>query len=200
MSRKTIAVFSILATAGLFSAWALHARAGNENCEPARWMGKLAMKTGMMGQGSGPGMMMRKGMMRQHEGQGGGMHRGNFIRHRQVMMGGGIAAPYAGLSNPLPVTAENIDAGKRLFADNCASCHGKGGKGDGEAGKDLNPPPADITHVLGKPLDRDDYFMWTISEGGEKLKTDMPAFKDALSEKERWQIVMYLRNGLAEGR
>ena len=200
--RKIIGVAII--GAGLAAAGAVWA-AGNENCEPARWMGKLAM-------GPGPGMggmgmmrgrggmgMMRKRMMEEHEKEAGrekGRHRGNFIRHREVMMGGGIPAPYAGKTNPLPVTPENIKAGKALFEDNCASCHGKSGQGDGEAGKELNPPPADITHILGKPLDRDDFFMWTISEGGEKLKTDMPAFKDALSEKERWQVIQYLRNGL----
>jgi len=50
--------------------------------------------------------------------------------------------------------------------------------------------------VLGRRFDRDDFFFWTISEGGEMLKTDMPAFKDVLDEKQRWQIVLYLRNGL----
>ena len=108
----------------------------------------------------------------------------------------GIPAPYAGRTNPLTPTRETLAAGKALFADNCASCHGASGRGDGEAGKELNPPPADITRVLGRRLDRDDFFFWTISEGGEKLKTDMPAFKEVLSEKERWQIVTWLRHGL----
>ncbi len=178
-----------LSASGLALGLALHAHAGNENCEPARWMGKLAMGAGM-----GPGKMMGRGMM----GGRGGMGRGNFIRHRQVMMGGGIPKPYAGKTSPLPLTGENIAAGKALFEDNCASCHGRSGVGDGEAGKELNPRPADITHILGKPLDRDDFFLWTISEGGEKLKTDMPAFKDTLSEKEIWQIVQYLRHGLGK--
>ncbi len=181
-----------LSASGLALGLALYAHAGNENCEPARWMGKLAMGSGM-----GPGKMMGRGMMGGHRGQG-GMGRGNFIRHRQVMMGGGIPAPYAGKTSPLPVTRENIAAGKALFEDNCASCHGKSGTGNGEAGKELTPRPADITHILGKPLDRDDFFLWTISEGGEKLKTDMPAFKDVLSEKEIWQIIQYLRHGLGK--
>ena len=157
------------------------------DCEPARWSGKLAMGPGM-------GMMQRRGMGGGPM-QGRGMMRGNVVRHRYVMMNG-IPAPYAGKASPLPATSENIKAGRKLFEENCVSCHGKGGRGDGEAGKELNPPPADITHVLGRPLDRDDFFFWTISEGGEMLKTDMPAFKDVLDEKQRWQLVLYLRDGL----
>ena len=198
MTGTSRIILFTLAAVGIAAGFALHARAGGDNCEPARWTGKLAMGPGRMGgPGMGPGRMMGRGMMGEHEGPG-GMRRGNFIRHRQVMMGGGIPAPYAGKTSPLPVTRENIAAGKTLFEGNCASCHGKSGAGDGEAGKDLNPPPADITHILGRPLDRDDFFMWTISEGGGKLKTDMPAFKEALSEKERWQIIQYLRNGLGK--
>ncbi len=206
MSGRKMKIIGIMVLGGGLLAGAAAWAAGDDNCEPARWLGKkVAMGPGsgpgmgMMRRGSGMGMgMMRKRMMEEHnkEHAAGGPMRGNFIRHREVMMGGGIPKPYAGMTSPLPVTKENIAAGKALFEDNCASCHGKSGQGDGEAGKELNPRPADITHILGKPLDRDDFFMWTISEGGEKLKTDMPAFKDVLSEKERWQVIQYLRNGL----
>ena len=144
--------------------------------------------------GPGMGMMHRRGMGAGPM-QGRGMMRGNVVRHRYVMMNG-IPAPYAGKASPLPATPENIEAGRKLFEENCASCHGKSGEGGGGAGKELTPPPADITRVLGRRLDRDDFFFWTVSEGGEMLKTDMPAFKDVLEEKQRWQIILYLRNGL----
>ncbi len=173
--------------AGLPHTPAVAAGGSAGDCEPARWSGRLAMGPGM-------GMMRRRGMgpgpMR-----GRGMMGGNVVRHRYVMANG-IPAPYAGMTNPLSATPENLAAGRRLFEENCVSCHGKGGRGDGEAGKELDPPPADITHVLGRPLDRDDFFFWTVSEGGGMLKTDMPAFKDVLDEKRRWQLVTYLRNGL----
>ena len=35
--------------------------------------------------------------------------------------------------------------GKALFAQNCATCHGPEGKGDGAAGKGLNPKPRNFT-------------------------------------------------------
>ncbi len=197
MTRKLLTGFAFAATMSVFLSAGvgmshgpgLAAEGNAGDCEPARWSGKLAMGPGM-------GMMRRRGMgMGPGPMQGRGMMRGNVVRHRYVMMNG-IPAPYAGKTSPLSATPENIAAGRKLFEENCVSCHGKGGRGDGEAGKELDPPPADITHVLGRPLDRDDFFFWTISEGGEKLKTDMPAFKDVLDEKQRWQLVLYLRNGL----
>ena len=172
--------------------------AGGELCEPARLSGKagvLLAQMPMMGERGGPmmgrGMMQGRGMMR-----GRGM--GNPVRHRRVMMGGGVPAPYRNMRNPLKPTAANIAAGRRLYAENCASCHGAKGYGDGEAGKELNPPPANIAFIMDKPIASDGFLMWTISEGGEKLKTAMPAFKDALSEKERWQIILFLRHGLGK--
>jgi mono/diheme cytochrome c family protein len=36
--------------------------------------------------------------------------------------------------------------------------------------------------------------MWAITEGGTALGTAMPAFGEALSESERWKIVLFLRS------
>jgi mono/diheme cytochrome c family protein len=41
--------------------------------------------------------------------------------------------------------AGDAAAGKVLFEQNCASCHGTSGKGDGPVGVALNPPPRDFT-------------------------------------------------------
>jgi mono/diheme cytochrome c family protein len=41
----------------------------------------------------------------------------------------------------------------------------------------------------------DGYVMWAISEGGEPVGSAMPAFKDALSEHQRWQIILFMANG-----
>jgi mono/diheme cytochrome c family protein len=43
------------------------------------------------------------------------------------------------------------------------------------------------------PMASDGYLYWTIAEGGEPVGSAMPAFGDALSEDEIWQIVAYLR-------
>jgi cytochrome c553 len=149
-------------------------------------------------QGGGQGMGMGHG-----RGQGYGMgrghgpgHKGNPVRHRIVRHGDGVPAPYRGKSNTLPDSAANISAGSKLYADNCATCHGKSGEGDGEAGKNLDPKPANLAFIMDKWIATDDFLMWSIAEGGKKLKTDMPAFKDTLTEKQRWQVIHYLRSGL----
>jgi mono/diheme cytochrome c family protein len=188
------------------------AAAGRENCEPARWLGQTIkgddshntpaaaarpqtaqgpMMGPRRGHGPGMGMGMDMGMGRGR----GGMHRGNMIRHRHVMMNG-LPAAYAGLTNPLSPDAGTIAAGRRLYEANCASCHGPKGRGDGEAGKELDPKPADIAFIIGRPIASDGFLMWTLTEGGEALGTAMPAFRDVLSERERWQIITYLRHGL----
>ncbi|MDE3032760.1 MAG: cytochrome c [Acidobacteriota bacterium] len=39
--------------------------------------------------------------------------------------------------------------GKALFAENCATCHGPDGRGDGAAGASLNPKPRNFTQPTG---------------------------------------------------
>ena len=39
------------------------------------------------------------------------------------------------------------DRGKQLFRSSCAGCHGEEGRGDGEVGKSLDPPPRDLHQV-----------------------------------------------------
>ena len=152
--------------------------------------GGHGMGQGMMGQGGGG---MGHGMMGRH----GAGHQGNMIRHRVIRMGGGVPAPYTNVKNPLPANEANIVAGKAMFTEQCASCHGKSGIGDGEAGRELQPKPANIAFIMDKWIATDPFLFWSISEGGERLETAMPAFKETLSDKQRWQIIHYLRNGLA---
>ncbi len=120
----------------------------------------------------------------------------NPVRHEHFMKNG-LPAAYAGKANPLQNNSENTRAGQALFAENCASCHGTAGKGGGEAGADLDPKPPELQSMIGMPMADDGYLMWAVAEGGEALSTDMPAFKDSLSEKELWQIVQYMQNGFA---
>src|SRR5690349_6647547 len=49
----------------------------------------------------------------------------------------------AALKNPVPASAESIDAGKRLYQRHCASCHGA--NAEGGAGNDLIPAAPDLT-------------------------------------------------------
>jgi mono/diheme cytochrome c family protein len=133
---------------------------------------------GMMGRGQmmGPGHMMGMPMLRQ----------------RFVMMNG-IDPRYASMTNPLPGTRQQIDSGKRLFGQRCATCHGIGGLGDGPAAAGLYPPPANVAAASKMPMASDAYLYWTIAEGGVPTGSAMPAFKESLTEGEIWTVIAYLR-------
>src|SRR5262245_55714072 len=49
-----------------------------------------------------------------------------------------------------PKTLPNLGNGRRLWASDCAPCHGPTGAGDGPAATDLEPPPAAL---VGQTLD-----------------------------------------------
>lgn len=118
----------------------------------------------------------------------------NPTRH-SFMMKSGIPNQYKSLSNSVPVNEAELRAGALLFTEQCAMCHGPGGNGESEAGAELEPPAPELKSMMGMPMVTEGYLMWTISEGGEALQTDMPGFKDILTEKERWQIIRYMTNG-----
>jgi mono/diheme cytochrome c family protein len=41
----------------------------------------------------------------------------------------------------------------------------------------------------------DEYLLWTISDGGAQFGTEMPAYKEILTDNQIWQIVTYMRAG-----
>ena len=107
----------------------------------------------------------------------------------------GIPLDYQGQKNPFAPTADNLRQGGALYLRECASCHGRRGLGDGDAGKGLSPSPALLAFLQKRPMAIDAYLMWSVAEGGKPLGSDMPAFKDELSEDEIWRIVTYMRAG-----
>ena len=118
---------------------------------------------------------------------------GPMPRHHVAMMWG-VPAPYKSMMNPMPRTDATLDKGAAVYAENCAACHGEEGLGDGEAGRDLSPPPGNLAWLADMPMSQWDAFMyWTIAEGGAQLGTAMPAFKDSLSKDEIWAVTAYIQ-------
>lgn len=115
-----------------------------------------------------------------------------MVRHHYVM-GNGIPGNY-NVTNPLAIDQKIVAEGKKLYQAQCASCHGTSGKGDGVAGQALNPRPANLAFIMGTPMARDSFLFWSISEGGARFKSAMPAFSSMLTEDERWKVIAYLRN------
>jgi len=97
--------------------------------------------------------------------------------------------------NPTPDTPATIATGRAAYQANCAICHGPQGRGDGPAAFTLQPRPFDLqVHVPQHAPGEIDFW---ISEGIPS--TPMPAWKEKLSETERWAIIRFLQ-ALAAGR
>ena len=91
--------------------------------------------------------------------------------------------------NPVKATSESVAAGKELFLIYCAVCHGADGKGGGPVASKFVPPP-DLAHPSIQKGRSDGYMQHVIGTGGAV----MPAYGEALSPQERWQIVNFLRS------
>lgn len=94
-------------------------------------------------------------------------------------------------ANPIPPNRDSVAAGQALYTTHCASCHGAAGKGDGPVGVTLNPRPADLSqHAIPGVHSDAQLFEW-ITDGFPGSR--MPAFKTALSDTDRWNLVNFIR-------
>lgn len=94
---------------------------------------------------------------------------------------------YSQRKNPIAADAQSLARGKKLFDIHCTPCHGPAGKGDGPVTPRFIPPP-DLT---SQPVQAksDGHFSYYIGYGG----AIMPAYGEALSVNDRWDIVNHLR-------
>jgi mono/diheme cytochrome c family protein len=128
---------------------------------------------------------------------------GGLIVVRTLGLIGGIAlvavaffggqTPMSDVPNPVPGTVVNVDAGYDLYQANCAACHGVDARGGGPLAPTTPVEPPSLVDHVGDHTDGD-LFYW-ISEG---RPGGMPAWADQLTETERWQIVTYLRDLVAD--
>jgi mono/diheme cytochrome c family protein len=130
-----------------------------------------------------PTQESQTGMM---QGMGGGMGPGMMGRHHAT-----IPAEYARKTSPSAADEASLGRGQAIYDQHCATCHGESGMGEGPAGAKLDPPASPIAHT--SQMLADDYLFWRLSEGGMPFKTAMPAWKDILSEEQRWDVLHYVR-------
>jgi mono/diheme cytochrome c family protein len=94
--------------------------------------------------------------------------------------------------NPLPATAQNIDAGKRAFGYYCVVCHGRDGQNTGVPfATNMAPPVPSLASADVQSYS--DGQLKSIMENGMS-PSGMPGSKGILSDEELWQIVVYIRH------
>lgn len=95
-----------------------------------------------------------------------------------------------------PQTPVNLVKGAQLFQNNCISCHGKNGYGDGEAGTELEPKPTNF-HDLERMQNVSPYGAFntiTLGVNGTGM-----ASHDYLSEEDRWSLAYYVSSFRFQG-
>ena len=95
--------------------------------------------------------------------------------------------------NPVALTDQNLLDGVRLFAQNCAICHGsaKGEASPSPIAKGLYEKPSQFaTH--GVEDDPEGMSFWKIKHGIRL--TGMPSFGYSLSDQEIWTLALFLRH------
>jgi mono/diheme cytochrome c family protein len=95
------------------------------------------------------------------------------------------------IPSPPPATPEAVARGARVYVKGeCAECHGKDGRGDGPAAKDLSVKPSDLTRRPFKsgPTARD--IVRTLLTGLDG--TPMPSYQHVLDDDELWDLAYWL--------
>ena len=92
---------------------------------------------------------------------------------------------------PVPLTDENLRAGVRLYAADCAVCHGAADARPSHIAGGLYQKPPQLAED-GVEDDPDGHSYWVVSHGIRL--TGMPAFGKSLSEPEIWQLALFLKH------
>jgi mono/diheme cytochrome c family protein len=91
-------------------------------------------------------------------------------------------------ANPVKPNPESLEAGKKIFGYDCASCHGVAGNGKTEAGKNLKLPDFSDPAAL---KDRTDGELFYVVKNGHG---DMPPEGNRVKAEQLWDLVNYIRS------
>jgi len=91
--------------------------------------------------------------------------------------------------NPVPANEESLEIGRKLYASQCALCHGAKGDGKGDLAADMKLAVPDLTTAEWKKKRTDGELFYIISTG----HGSMPGQGDRLREVQRWHLVNHLR-------
>jgi len=103
--------------------------------------------------------------------------------------GSSTTAPSQQISGPLyPIVAPDPKAGKAIYTEKCAPCHGQTGLGDGDRAAGLPNPVAPIGATdLARAATPAQWYM-VVTQGN--LERFMPPFP-SLNDRQRWDVISY---------
>ena len=85
----------------------------------------------------------------------------------------------------------DLERGRIYYAQLCMSCHGSTGNGQGEWAYRVTPYPDDLSSERVRA--RSDHYLFKVISDG-LVATPMIGWRERLSERQRWQIVAYVRH------
>ncbi len=96
----------------------------------------------------------------------------------------------APMSAKAALTVGDAKKGAVLYKQNCAICHGETGKGDGLAGKSLQPPPRNFSKGIFKYTKNDAELLKFIQTG----KSPMPSWEGTLTEAQIQDVIAFIHS------
>lgn len=94
---------------------------------------------------------------------------------------------------------EVVDAGRKVYYQNCFYCHGDLLDGKGPYAHGFNPQPANFQDVGTIAQLQEAFLFWRISTGGPGLPKEgtpwnsaMPVWHEMLKEQQVWQVITFL--------
>ena len=103
----------------------------------------------------------------------------------------GVPLDVANIRDPVPPDERSLAIGHDVYTTYCETCHGESGHGDGPAGLRLVPRPADLRLHTAPGVHTDGELFYWVSYGFPN--SAMPAWKDILTEEQRWSVINYAR-------
>jgi mono/diheme cytochrome c family protein len=93
---------------------------------------------------------------------------------------------------PIPVSDEHLQAGAKVYIQQCAVCHGTPKQPVSKVASGMYPPPPQLFHGEGVTRSPVGETYWKIAQGVRL--SGMPAFRRSLSDAEMWEVTLLVAN------
>lgn len=93
------------------------------------------------------------------------------------------------VKNPIPSGDEAIQAGRQIYLQSCALCHGADGHGNTSLGRGMYPPAMDLTSPHVQMWADADLF-WIVQNG--IALTGMPSWQSTIPASDTWKLAQFI--------